>query len=137
VRHTRTFTYNPTCALMPTVMTNQVVRASWVAILLAACGGAAVPQEQLTAAQAASKGAEVAGAAEDPKAALYLKLSKEEIEKAKALIADGDNEEAARLIDRAQADADLSFVLAKEARTKKEVAEAREQVEQVKKRMGP
>jgi len=122
---------------MPSVMTNHVVRIGWAAILLAACGGAAVPQEQLSAAQAAAKGAEVAGAAEDPKAALYLKLSKEEIEKAKALIADGDNEEAARLIDRAQADADLSFVLAKEARTKKEVAEAREQVEQVKKRMAP
>lgn len=116
-------------------MTNQVVRAGWAVLLLAACGGVAVPQEQLSAAQASAKGAEVGGAAEDPKAALYLKLSHEGIAKAKALIADGDNEEAVRVIDRAQADADLADVLAKESRAKKAVAEAKEQVADLKKRI--
>ncbi len=104
-------------------------------MLLAGCGGAAVPQESLSAAQAAVKGAEVAGAQEDPRAALYLKLAREEVEKAKALIANDDNEEAARLIDRAQADADLALVMAKEARAKKDAAETREQVDELKRRM--
>lgn len=108
----------------------------WAAALcLAGCGSAAVPQEQLTAAEASTKGAEVAGAPEDPRANLHLKLANEEIAKAKALIAEDDNEEAARLIDRAQADADLALSLAREARAKKEVAEAKEQIEELKQRM--
>jgi hypothetical protein len=105
------------------------------ALLLIGCGGAAVPQEQLSAAQAALKGAEVAGAAEDPKAGLHLKLAREQIETAKGLIANGDNEKAASVIDRAQADADLAIVLAKESRAKKEATEAREQVEELKQRI--
>jgi hypothetical protein len=117
-------------------MTRQVVSVVWVAaLLLGGCGSGAIPQEQLTAAQASAKGAEVSGAPEDPRANLHLKLANEQIEKAKALIADGENEEAARLIDRAQADADLALVLAKEARAKKDVAEAKEQIEELKQRM--
>ncbi|MET0794052.1 MAG: DUF4398 domain-containing protein, partial [Polyangiaceae bacterium] len=46
--------------------------------VLLACGGAAVPQESLTAAQADVKGAEVGGAAANPKAALHLKLAKDQ-----------------------------------------------------------
>lgn len=117
-------------------MNRVVLTIGWVAALgQLGCGSAAVPQEQLTSAQAAVKGAEVAGAAEDPKAALHLKLAKEQIEKAQALIADDENEEAARLIERAQADADLALVLAKEARGKQEAANVREQIEEIKRRM--
>jgi hypothetical protein len=99
------------------------------------CGGAAVPQDQLTAAQASIKGAEVGGAAEDPKAALHLKLAKEQVEKANALIADGQNEEAARAIERGQSDAELAIVLAKQTRAKKEAADARDQMEELKQRI--
>ena len=102
------------------------------AIALSACGGAAVPRDQLTLAQAAVKGAEVGGATEEPKAALHLKLAREEISKANALINDGENEEAARMIARAQADADLSLALAKQAAAKRETAEAKEQIDQIK-----
>ncbi|HWA77753.1 MAG TPA: DUF4398 domain-containing protein [Polyangiaceae bacterium] len=109
--------------------------SSATALLLIGCGGAAVPQDQLATAQATQKGAEVAGAAEDPKAALHLKLATEQIDKAKALIANGDNEQAASVVDRAQADAELAIVLAKEARAKKEAADAREQVEELKQRL--
>ena len=117
-------------------MTRQVVSVIWAAALcLAGCGSAAVPQEQLTGAQASAKGAEVAGAPQDPRANLYLKLANEEIAKAKASIAEGDNEEAARLVDRAQADADLALPLAKEARAKKDVADAKAQIEELKQRM--
>ncbi|HEY3493407.1 MAG TPA: DUF4398 domain-containing protein [Polyangiaceae bacterium] len=102
-------------------------------VALTACGGAAVPQEALTAAKASVQGAEVAGAASEPKAALHLKLAKEQITKAEALIEDGDNEEAAVQVDRAQADADLSMSLAKEAKAKLEASETKEQLERLKK----
>ena len=104
-----------------------------VVLVTTACGGAAVPQESLTAAKAAVAGAEVGGAASEPKAALHLKLAKEQVAKAESLIADGDNEEAARVIDRAQADADLALSLAKEATSEKEVQDTREQLDRLRK----
>lgn len=117
-------------------MTRSVLTVLWVAALgQLGCGSAAVPQEQLTAAQAAVKGAQVAGAAEDPRAALHLKLAQEQVQKAQALIANDDNEEAARLVERAQSDADLAILLAKEAHSKQEAASVREQIEDIKRRM--
>ncbi|HVJ16391.1 MAG TPA: DUF4398 domain-containing protein [Polyangiaceae bacterium] len=101
---------------------------------LAACGGAAVPQEQLTSAKAAASGAEVGGAAEDPKAALHLKLAKEGIATAEHLIEEGDNEEAERALWRAQADAELALSLSKQTKSKAEAAEASEQLERLQKK---
>ena len=102
-------------------------------VLLNACGGAAVPQETLTAAKASVSGAEVAGAGANPDAALHLQRAKEQIAKAEALIADGDNEEAASMIDRATADADLALSLAKEAKAKTEAQETKEHLMRLKK----
>jgi hypothetical protein len=108
---------------------------SWVpsALLLAACGGAAIPQEQLTSSKSTISVAQAEGAPNEPKAALHLKLAQEQVAKAEALIADGDNEEAAHLIDRAQADADLALALAKEAKAKQQATETLEQLERLKK----
>lgn len=100
-----------------------------------ACGGAAVPQEALSAAQAQAKGAEVGGATEDPKAQLHLKLANEQIERAKKLIADDENEEAARVIDRAQVDAELALALAEEAKARRAAKEADEQLGKLKKKL--
>lgn len=110
----------------------------WLGISAAsavACGGAAVPQEALSAAQAGVKGAEVGGANQDPKAQLHLKLANEQIEKAKKLIADDENEEAARVIERAQADADLALALAQEANARRQAKEADEQLGKLKKKL--
>jgi len=101
----------------------------------AACGGAAVPQETLTAAQASVKGAEVGGANEDPKAQLHLKLANEQIDKAKKLIEDGKNEEAARVIDRAQADADLALALAQQAKALRDAKDADESLGKLKRKL--
>jgi len=106
-----------------------------LAVGLAACGGAAVPQETLTAAQASVKGAEVGGANEDPKAQLHLKLANEQIDKAKKLIEDGKNEEAARVIDRAQADADLALALAQQAKAMKDAKDADESLGKLKRKL--
>ena len=102
-------------------------------VLLAACGGAAVPQDALTAAQADVKGAEVGGAADNPQAALHLKQAKDQIDKAQQEIKDGDNEAAARTLDRAQADAELALSLAKEAKAQGDASDASEQVGKLRK----
>ncbi len=75
------------------------------------------------------------GATEHPKAQLHLKLASEQIEKAKKLIADGDNEEAARVIDRARADADLALALAQQAKAMRDAKEADEQLGKLKKQL--
>jgi len=120
------------------VVRKLALRMLWVGLIAAsgaACGGAAVPQETLTAAQAAAKGAEVGGANADPKAQLHLKLANEQIEKAKKLIEAGDNEEAARLVDRAQADADLALALAQQGKALRDAKDADEQLGKLKKKL--
>jgi len=104
-----------------------------LACALGACGGAAIPQEQLTAAKAAVSGAEVGGANSDPRAQLHLQRAKEGVAKAEKLIADDENEEAASVIERATADADLALALAREAGAKGEATETNEQLERLKK----
>lgn len=108
--------------------------SSILALCAAACGGAAVPQQELTSAKAAVAGAEVGGAAENPKAALHLQLAKQQIGEAEKLIEEGDNEEAARVITRAQADADLALSLAKENKAKVEAQAAKEQLDRLQKK---
>lgn len=106
-----------------------------VSLSLVACGGAPPPHDALTAAQSGVKGAEVAGAHEDPKAQLHLKLAQEQIQKAKQLMDDGDNEEAARMVDRAQADADLALAYAEAAKSLKDAKDADEQLGKLKKQL--
>lgn len=107
---------------------------SILALSAVACGGAAVPQQELTSAKAAVAGAEVGGAAENPRAALHLQLAKQQIGEAEKLIEEGDNEEAARVIARAQADADLALALARENKAKIEAQNAKEQLERLQKK---
>ena len=104
--------------------------------MLLACGGYPVPHDQLSAAQAEVKGAEVGGANENPKAALHVKLAKDQIAIAEKQIAENDNEEAERTLVRAQADADLALALAKEAKAQNDAAEASEQVGKLRKEIG-
>src|SRR4051812_19080102 len=120
------------------VLRKLALRMIWVGLAAAsavACGGGAVPQEALTAAQASVKGADVGGANEDPKAQLHLKLANEQIEKAKKLIEDGKNDEAARVIDRAQVDADLALALAQQAKALREAKDADEQLGKLKRKL--
>jgi len=55
------------------------------------------------------------GAAQVPRAELHLRLAQEQVDKARKLAQDGDNEEAARLLNRAHADAELALALSREA----------------------
>ena len=99
---------------------------------LVGCGGAAVPSQQLTSAKAAIRGAEEAGAKTIPKGALYLKMARDHVEEAEGLIEGGKKLDVAKhLLVRAEADADLAIVLAKEAKAHHEHAEAKSQLNQL------
>jgi len=73
------------------------------------------------------RAAEEVGAAQVPRAALHLQLAKEELDRARKLNADGDKNEGASMLLRAQVDAELAVALSREntERTEANAAVAR------------
>jgi len=94
----------------------------------AACGGYPPPNDRLMASVAAARSAREVGAQSSPQAALHLKLADEEVARAKALMADGDNQRAEYTLIRAKADAELALSLAKENTAKVEAQQAADQI---------
>jgi Domain of unknown function (DUF4398) len=84
---------------------------------LVACAGNP-PTEHLAASMAAVRGAETAGAASVPQAALHLKLAQEQIQQAKEMIEKDENERADSMTIRAYNDAELALALTREAQLK-------------------
>jgi Spy/CpxP family protein refolding chaperone len=103
-------------------------------LLLAACGGTfPPPNDRMARAEAAVRGAQEVGATNNPQAALHLKLATEQIDKAKALMNDGQNRRADLTLQRAEADAELANLLAKEAKERRDAEAAIEQMNKIKK----
>lgn len=101
----------------------------WILILtLAACGGSSVPHETMAASEGSIRAAEEVGASQVPTAALHLQLAKEETERARQLIKNGDNDRAKYVLMRADADAELALALSKEDAAKTDAQAAMEQV---------
>ncbi len=84
------------------------------AAALSACASFPPPNETVASSMASVRGAEEVGAADVPKAALQLQLAQEEVQKAKQLLADGENERAYYMALRAANDAELANALARE-----------------------
>lgn len=101
------------------------------ALAAGACGGAAVPHAQMTSAEAAVRAAEVGGAPSVPKAELHLKQARDQIDEAKRLIEEGENERAAYVLDRAAADAELALALAEEQESRREAEGALKRIQQL------
>lgn len=102
-------------------------------ILLIACGSSLPPpSDRLASAEAAARTARELGAEKEPNAQLHLKLASEQIELAKKLMADGDNNRADLVLQRANSDAELSVMLAKENTAKTDAAQAQEKVKNLK-----
>jgi hypothetical protein len=91
------------------------------AALATACASAPLRTESSTS---GIRAAEEVGAREVPRAALHLQLAKEELHKAKALAAKGEDEMAASMLLRAEADAELAVLLSREDAEKAEAQAA-------------
>lgn len=103
-----------------------LLAAAWV---VSACGGAAIPQPQLTASEKAISAAEGGGANSVPKAQLHLKQAQDQVAEAKKLIEEEEDMERAEwLLRRAEADAELALTMAQEHAAKGEAEEAVEMV---------
>ena len=103
-----------------------------VAGLLSACATTAVPQERMVASQGSIRAAEEVGADKVPAAALHLQLAREETEQAKKAIQQGANVRADYLLQRAEADAELSMALAREAPLRAQAQEAIDKLQSIK-----
>lgn len=101
-------------------------------MLVVGCGGAPPPNDQFAATQAAIRAADEVGASEDPQAELHLKLAREGLTKAKALMEEEDNEMAEALLLRAEADAELARSLAKKQSTRRAADDAMAALEKLK-----
>lgn len=109
------------------------VATAAVALFLAACGGSIPPpSDRLASAEAAARSARELGADRHPKAQLHVRLASDQIEQAKKLMADGDNRRAELVLQRANADAELAVMLAKENNARSEAEQAQEKVKSLK-----
>ncbi|RJO64292.1 MAG: DUF4398 domain-containing protein, partial [Myxococcales bacterium] len=82
-----------------------------VALATAIAAGCASAPLRTEASTSGIRAAEEVGAAEIPRASLHLQLAKEELEHAKGLNTKGEEEKAASMLMRAEADAELAVAL--------------------------
>lgn len=85
------------------------------ALALVACGASAPPTYQLGQSQAAVRAAEELGADDSPQASLHLKMARDHLANAERLMAAEQYDDAGMVLKRAEADAELAVVLAREA----------------------
>lgn len=102
--------------------------------LLAGCGGAAVPHAQAAESRASLRAAEELGANDVPKGALYLKHARDQIDESERLLKQGDNEKAAMVLRRAEADAELALAHAKAESARQQAAEAQGRIRELEQR---
>lgn len=96
--------------------------------LAAGCASAPLRTEASTS---GIRAAEEVGAPTVPRAALHLQLAKEELEQAKRLASKGKEEQAASLLQRSEADAELAVALSREAGEESEARAALERARQL------
>lgn len=92
------------------------------------CASTAAPQAQLATSRAAIRAADELGAGKVPKASLHLQMAREGCDKAEKLIADKKNDQAKYVLMRAESDAELSLMLAKESFAEKDAQEALDKI---------
>ena len=114
-------------------MRSPFIASAVLSTLLFACGSSLPPpSDRLASAEAAARSARELGADREPNAQLHLKLASEQIEQAKKLMADGDNKRADLILQRANSDAELAVMLAKEQSARAEADKAQEKVKSIK-----
>jgi|JI9StandDraft_1071089.scaffolds.fasta_scaffold1195703_1 hypothetical protein len=106
------------------------------ALALSACATTQFGSGRLERAEASIKAAEEIGANAVPDARLYVQLAKDQTTTAKRLASDGDDR-APMMLARAQADADLALVMARESAARAEAVRAGAELETVQQRGTP
>lgn len=98
------------------------------ALGMAACGGSDVPVRQLAEAESSIRAAREVGAENNPDAALQLKMANDRLARAKVLSADGENEDAQKLLEEAEIDAELALLIARKEDAQVRASKAEQRV---------
>lgn len=114
---------------------HRIVTSGTLCLLLAACGGTAIPAGKLSNSQASLRAAEEVGADRYPKSALHLKMARDQMKQADVLIRADEGEAAGRALDRARADAELAVTLARAEQAQERARAAQARVDQLRGRM--
>lgn len=101
-----------------------------LAAAIAGCASAPIPADKYANAKSSIKTSEELGAEQDPQAALHLKLAKEQLAQAKDCMKKGDNESAKMVLERAEADGDAAFNIARADKAKVEAKKTVENIQQ-------
>jgi hypothetical protein len=115
--------FKPICALL--------------VLATAACASFPPPTDTLASSQASVRGAQELGADNVPQASLSLQLALEGVNKAKKMMADGDNERAHYMALRARNDAELAIALTRENHARLEADKAKAGVVEAKSEVTP
>lgn len=102
-----------------------------VVAAIAGCGATIpVPADKLARSQAAVQSAEEVDATRDPRAAVHLRLAKEQLERGKALMRAGESKQASLVLLRAEADGEAALNLARAHSARMDAEKTIEQVRQ-------
>lgn len=104
-------------------------------IVCAGCATTPVPADKLASSQAAIKSAEEMNAQKEPRAALHLKLAKEQLEHGKDLMKEGENDGARVVLTRAEADGQAALEIARSYAAQIEATKTLEAIQQAKSRL--
>ena len=88
-----------------------VLLATWVV----GCASSSLPPAKVADTQSSISAATAVGADQNPQAALHLKMARDQLSQARALIEDGKNSEAQLVLERANADAEVALMITREA----------------------
>lgn len=104
-----------------------------LSLVVFACGGAQLNQARVAEVQSSVVAAEAVGANDQPRAALHLQLARDEMAAAQRSAEDGDEEEAALLLERARIDAELAMQLAKTEQEQQKARQAWQKIQDLQK----
>jgi hypothetical protein len=101
-------------------------------VALGACASTPVPADKLAKSQAAIRSARELGADRVAPAAVHLKVANDQLDIARRLLADGDNERAEYVLMRAEADAEAAIALTQETTARAEAQRTLQEVQRLK-----
>lgn len=115
--------------------TSLIVATALVAAV--GCATTPVPADKLASSQASVKSAEEMNAQGEPRAALHLKLAKEQLSQAKDLMKEGENDKARTVLSRAEADGEAALNIARAKSARIEAEKTIESIQQAKTQISP
>jgi hypothetical protein len=99
------------------------------ALALGACSSSHQLPANYAPTQAAISAADAVGAQNEPRAALHLKMARDQVVQAQSLANRGKDREASIMLDRARTDAEMALMVSREVQARSQAQEAKREVE--------